>query len=453
MSDANNLKDLLAKGAKLYGAGQSAAAAEVYRQALKAAPGDPTVRLRLALAIWHGENRGEEALDEVRALAATYPQASVHGAEALILNSMGRFGEAAGAARRAVTADPRHTSAWRDLATAAPETQAATLDAELEALLAAPDLTATQRRDLHAARATVLHKAGDEDRAFTQTECANGYAPRRWDVDREAGMIAGLRRAFTADLMASRFAAGPSDRRMVFILGMPRSGTTLLERMLTAHPAIASAGETPIVGNLWTQYRRQAGDAALTGEHLSAMGRAYMQGIAQRSPAKAARVIDKMPANYLYLPLIRLMLPDATVIHMRRHPLDTCLSCYEASFAFGLDYATGQVSLGAAYRMYADLMAHWTGPVGVAVREVRYEALVAEPEAVLRPLLAAIGLDWDPACLTPADGGIIKTASSVTARGRVSTASVGRWHRFADRLQPLIEVLGGLDAVKRMDGR
>ena len=456
MKSTDDLQALLTKGAKLYGAGQTAAAAAVYRKAREIAPQDPTVRLRLALAIWHGENRAEEALAEIQSLAETYPQASVLGAAALILNSLGRFAEAAVAARQAVEADPAYSSAWRDLATATPADGAVELDAEIAERLRDTDLSSGQRRDMHSARAAALRKLDRQEDALTQTECAHGYAQRRWDADRERKGISDLRETFTPDVMQRLFAQGPSDRRMIFIMGMPRSGTTLLERMLVAHPGITSAGETTIVGNLWNQYRKQKTQSpsqrgkALTPQLLRAMADALLRGIAQRT-GPSARVIDKMPANYLYLPLIRLMLPGATVLHMRRHPLDTCLSCYEASFTFGLDYATSQVSLGNAYRHYAEVMAHWTGPVGISVHEVRYERLVTEPEQVLRPVLAAIGLDWDPACLAPADGGVIKTASSVQARGGLSTGSVGRWRAFEHRLQPLIETLGGLPAIEALD--
>lgn len=458
MQANQTLDDLLAKGAELYGAGQSGAAAQVYRQAMAMAPENPTLRLRYALAIWHGENRAEEALAEIEALEAAYPQAAVHGAAALILNSLGRFRDGAAAARRAVTADPAHTTSWLDLATAVEAGEAGPLIAELTSLLQGGDATRAMRRDLHFAMALALRKAGRVDAAFTHMECGNGFSPQRWDHDRERDIMAGLRAVFTPDLMERLGGAGHPDRRMIFIVGMPRSGTTLVERMLSAHPEVRSVGETPIVGNLYGQFEAQAGKTvektrnALQPAALQAIGRALVDGMGGRlggaSPAQTpARIIDKMPANYLFLPLIALALPQARIVHLRRHPLDTCLSCYEASFSFGLDFAANQVSLGAAYRQYAAITDAWARLPGVRIHDLFYARLTEDPEAEMRALLDHCGLAWDERCLAPAEGGPIKTASVAQARGAVSTGSVGRWRRFESRLQPLIEALGGMDWI------
>ena len=445
------MQELLKRGAELYGRGQSAAAAEIYRKALSLAPRDPTVRLRHALAIWHGENRTEEALQEIADLTKSYPQASVFAAQALVLNSIGRFAEGAGAARKAVSADPLHTTSWLDLATATPSGGAQALALEIDGVLARPDLGRAKRRDLHFARAVCLRKLGDLHEAFTETECANGFETSRWDFDRERQFHGLLREVFTPALIERLRDAGHPDDRMVFVMGMPRSGTTLLEQMLTAHPRIDSVGETPIVGNLFQQLQQGARSdstaiaKALNRDLLGRIAEALLKGIAARAGgAKAGRIIDKMPANTLFMPFIALLLPNAKIIHLRRHPLDTCLSCYEASFAFGLDYASHQVSLGAAYRHYADLTDHWTALLGGRVLDIRYEHLVDRPEQTLRRALDHCGLMWDPACLAPKPGGLIKTASVAQARGTLSAASVGRWRPLEARLQPLIRAMGGM---------
>ena len=440
------------QGAKLYAAGQSAAAACLYRQAQQIAPQDPTVRLRLALAIWHGENRGEEALSEVRELASEHPQPQVLGAEAMILNSLGRFEEAADVARRALDMDPANPGAWVDLAAAAPADQASDLAQELSGVLD-PKLRDPARRQLHLAHARLLRKSGEYDAAFDAMTASNALAPSRSQSDQEKAHRELLANIFTPDLMRRLAGEGLADGRMVFIIGMPRSGTTLLERLLTAHPQVATAGETTLVGTLFGQFTSQVGkdpvalQNALDGPTLRAMATAYLQGLAVRVRGQSDRVIDKMPANYLYAPLIRLMFPRAAILHMRRHPLDTCLSCWEAGFSFGLDYAARFDSLGTAYRAYADTVGRWFDLTGLRMQDVCYEDLVAAPEPVMRDVLMACGLPWDPACLSPATGGQIKTASVVQARGGVSTNSVGRWERYRDRLQPLIAALGGMDWI------
>ena len=455
-TDDPGVPALLEQGAALYASGQSAAAARVYRRALSMAPDDPTVRLRLALAIWHGENRTEEALAEVRDLSLRYPQAGVLGAEAMILNSMGQYADAARAARRALAADPVHAEAWVHLATAIPAAEAeAALPGLDRALAAAP---AAARRQLLLARARLLKKAGRRDEAFDAMAASNAEAPARWDEGRERAIARQLAATFTPDLVARAGGQGHDDARMVFIVGMPRSGTTLMERLLCAHPAVATVGETPLIGSLFGQLQAQVGRdpaqvaAALTPATLRAMGDAYLLGIATRlREPGAGRVIDKMPANYLFVPLIRLVFPQATIVHMRRHPLDTCLSCWEAGFSFGLDYAARFATLGAAYRLYAATMAGWRDLPGIGLEEVRYERLVEAPEPVMRSVLDGVGLPWDPACLTPAKGGQITTASVGQARQPIGSASVGRWRRHADRLQPLVEALGGTDWIEAQE--
>ncbi len=447
------LDEMLAEGARLYGAGQSAAAAAVYRRARELAPEDPTVRLRLALSIWHGENRGEEALQQVRVLAADYPQAPVFGAEATILTSLGRFDEAAAAARRAVAVDPEQGGAWVDLASAVGSPEAPGVLAELEAVIDTRTPTPPVLRQMHLARARLLRTLGREEAAFDAMAASNAEAPEQWQEAGERRFAERLRAVFSPDLMRRLAGTGHADGRMIFIVGMPRSGTTLLERLLAAHPDVASAGETALIGSLYSQLTSRTGNepkavaAALTPATLRAMGSAYLQGIAQRAEDRL-RVVDKMPANYLFAPLIRLMFPRAAILHISRHPLDTALSCWEAGFSFGLDYAARFSTLGAAYRLYAETAGAWSALPRVGLSPIRYEDLVSETGQAMADVLAACRLPWNPVCLTPAPGGQIKTASITQARAPVSDRSIGRWRRHADRLAPLIAAMGGMGWVE-----
>ncbi|MEM7056574.1 MAG: sulfotransferase [Pseudomonadota bacterium] len=456
MTENAQLQDLLDQGAKLYGAGHTAAAAKIYRRALKIAPKDPTVRLRHATAIWHGENRAEEALAEIRDLCRAYPQAVLYATEGMILSSLGRFAEAAVAARAALKADPSHSSAWLDLATAVEVDDAPAAIDELRVVLSDPQATPKMRRDMHFALARLLRKTGDQDAAFAQTVAANNLVDQTWSAKTELGFRIELRAIFTPDLIQQRHGEGLLDDRMVFIVGMPRSGTTILERMLLAHPDVGSAGETTAVGRTFLQLRDQVGGTIdgvrknLSPGNLQAMAKAVLNDVEARlGAARPKRIIDKMPANYLFVPLIGLTLPNARIIHMQRHPLDTGLSCFEAHFAFGLDYAARLDSLGEAYRMYADLMEDWRELPQPKIHRICYERLVADTEAEMRALLAHCGLPWDPACLHPSQSGAIKTASIDQARSDLNDRSVGRWRDHADRLSPLIDAMGGMDWVER----
>lgn len=454
MAEPQALQKLLDQGARLYGAAHTAAAAKIYRQALKIAPKDPTVRLRHATAIWHGENRAEEALAEVRDLRRAYPQAVLFATEGLILGSLGRFDEAAVAARAALKADPTHTSAWLDLSTAISAGDAPGAVGDLRAAMSDLKATPQMRRDMHFAMARLLRKTGDRDAAFAQTVLANDLVDQKWNTASEVAFRNELRQIFTPDLIEAQHGHGLPDDRMIFIVGMPRSGTTILERMLLAHPDVGSAGETTAAGRTFMRLREQVGGTVegvrknLTSGNLKAMAKAVLDDVEARLGAeRPKRIIDKMPANDLFVPLIGLMLPNARIIHMQRHPLDTGLSCYEAHFAFGLDYAAQLDSLGEAYRMNAELMQDWKALQKPAIHQVRYEHLVAEPETTLRALLEHCGVGWDPACLHPSQSGAIKTASVDQARSELNSRSVGRWRDYADKLDPMIKAMGGMDWV------
>ena len=303
--------DLLKRGGRLYADGNTTGAARLYAQALRLAPDDPTVRLRHATAIWHGEDRAEEALTEVRALAQAYPQAVVLATEALILSALGRFTEAATAARRALRADPEHSSAWLDLAGATPAVAAYPLIDELRAELQVPDGTPKRRRDLHFALAMMLRKAGEDAAAFTETVRANNLTPQRWNAKQEAAFQDQLRQTFTPGLMAAHEGQSDLGAEMIFVVGMPRSGTTLTERLVLSHPQVGSVGESKAIGNLFNQLRhacQRSPDAvreALKLQMLGQIGRAYLQAMHSRVRGTPDRIIDKMPANTLFLPFIR----------------------------------------------------------------------------------------------------------------------------------------------------
>ena len=227
----------------------------------------------------------------------------------------------------------------------------------------------------------------------------------------------------------------------VFIVGMPRSGTTLIEQILSSHPAVAGAGELPFWQNqlaAWPLSRDGLPDAAAlwkaTGEYL-----AILRGFS----ASALRVTNKQPQNFELLWLIHLAFPEARIIHCRRNPVDTCLSIYFSSFSSQQDYAFDRGDLVFQYRQYERLMEHWRRVLPHdRFTEIDYEMLVADREAQTRKLLSFLGLDWDDACLAPEQNQRpVKTASVWQTRQPVYTTSVGRWRNYEPRLQELRELL------------
>lgn len=322
------------------------------------------------------------------------------------------------------------------------------------AALAALDPAALGERRaayLHFARAKAAADLGDPDGAFGHLARGNALLRGRLvhDPDHYDRLAERVRAVFTPEL------AGPPRRverdaaRPVFVVGMPRSGSTLVERILAGHRSVRSAGEAdafraalegcaPSPAAAYPEIAARLGAA-----DLRRLGERY-RALLPRMPAGAAAVVDKTLVNVWYLGLIRLALPEARFIHVRRDPVDAGLSCFEQLFNADQPFAYDLAEIGRYSRSVSDVMAHWRAVLPeAALLEIAYEDLVADPERGARRLLAHAGLDWDPACLDLGRaGGRVGTASVAQVRRPVSTGSVGRWRAYARHLGPLLDALG-----------
>ena len=263
--------------------------------------------------------------------------------------------------------------------------------------------------------------------------------------------------------MPSSIASPVAGPRPVFVVGMPRSGTTLVETILSRHPEVLAGGEMPHIGDVeaallnWT--REELGYKGGANGMLEQVPRDYFS---RNAEAVAARVrglargrsfsvfTDKLPENTQRLGLISLLFPDARIIYVRRHPLDCCISNLFLHFQRGSGYAFSQTLLGERYRQVAETMDLWKTTLGLPILEVSYEALVGDPEPLIRRMIAFAGLDWDEACLTPHKSArSIGTANQFQVRQPINTGSVGRWRHYEAWIEPLIAALGGPDAIHR----
>jgi len=245
----------------------------------------------------------------------------------------------------------------------------------------------------------------------------------------------------------SRLASGsPSglpagSERAVFIVGMLRSGTTLAEQILAAHPQVFGAGELPFWGAAAEAVRSEPDDAGRQ-RRLECHAVTYLDSLASLAPG-AVRVVDKMPGNFLSLGLIHAALPNARVIHLRRHPFDTCLSIYFQHLETALSYTNDLGDLARYYSDYARVMEHWHSifPSGV-ILDVPYEALVQDPESWSRRMIEHIGLPWDRCCLDfHSSPRTVITASKWQVRQPITTAAIGRWRNYQSHLGPLVGLL------------
>ncbi|MGR8921441.1 MAG: tetratricopeptide repeat-containing sulfotransferase family protein [Gammaproteobacteria bacterium] len=354
---------------------------------------------------------------------------------------------------RAVDADPACGEAWLNLAELTVERfedRAAGLAGRVESALAA--LPAEQgRAELEFADGRLLDRAGDYARAFAAFARAN--AERRAQVDFDAGaqgrFIDGLVEFFSAARMAQALPGASDSERPVFIVGMPRSGTSLVEQILASHPEVHGGGELTYFPQLVTALPRRLGTRQpfprCVAGHEAALGGIageYLALLAARD-ADAARVTDKMPYNFLYLGLIALLFPRARVVHCRRDPMATCFSLYTHDLAGAHPYSYDLGDLAAAYRGYDRLMAHWRDALPLTMLEVDYETLVGDVAGGAREMVNFLGLEWHEACLEfHHNRRPVATASQWQVRRPAYTTSRAHWEHYTPYLAPLAEGLG-----------
>ena len=326
----------------------------------------------------------------------------------------------------------------------------------IAALAQAPDTSPSDASVLHFALALLHEKRGAYDEAFASYSQGNALqrrslqkAGRAFDPREHGEAIDRMIATFTPALLERLKACGADTELPVFIVGMPRSGTTLVEQILSRHPLVFGAGELHEVPRLVEELPARLHAKELYPECIErldppaarAMTSDYLARLWRRG-GRAARVIDKQGLNYFHLGLLAALFPRARVIHCRRDPRDVCLSCYFQQFR-EVNFAWDLGDLGRYYRQYERLMDHWRAVLPVRPLEIVYEELVANPEAVSRQLVAYCGLDWDDRCLAFHESPrAVQTMSKLQVRQPIFTTSVGRWRRYEAHLGPLLEALG-----------
>ncbi len=322
-------------------------------------------------------------------------------------------------------------------------------------------LTPAEQIDLNFALAKAYEDSADCERSFRALVAGNALKRKGvvYHEDATLRVFKRLIKTFTADAMRLSPEAGEPSEAPVFIFGMPRSGSTLVEQILSSHPRVFALGEVDDFENALTGLRDSAGNAlqfpemfgAPPAELLRRLGVSYLQSVGAAG-LPADRFTDKRPGNFLYAGLIHLALPKARMIHTRRDPIDTCWSCFSQRFADSgsLPCAYDLGELGRYYRSYEALMAHWRGVLPKDVMlEVQYEDVVEDIEAQTRRILAHCGLAWDPRCLDfHRSERQVRTVSVAQVRQPIYKSAVGRWRRFEPFLGPLLrELADGVSAT------
>jgi tetratricopeptide (TPR) repeat protein len=306
---------------------------------------------------------------------------------------------------------------------------------------------------LHFALGKAFMDIGDSDQAFAHLHAGNRMKREtiQYDPATTSAWMARVAEVFSPALLARLGGQGAAGEMPVFVLGMPRSGTTLVEQILASHPAISGAGELGHIQNIAggiSGFPEAAG--WLTAAALGALGQSYLAQLGGLARGRRF-LVDKMPVNFVYAGLIRLILPGARLIHCRRDPVDTCLSCYTKLFSAEQPFSYDLGELGRFYGDYRRLMAHWRDCLpSTHFLEVDYEAVVADAEGETRRMLTFLGLDWDERCGRFYETSrTVRTASLNQVRRPVYASSAGRWRAHARHLGVLLEVLGGAEQTIR----
>lgn len=444
---------IIEAGNAAYRAGRYLQAIEFGRQAVALDPGNP----------WAHNLRGAACAEEMefaearRAFAAAVVAgpdiaiSRVNHSYALILD--GAFAEAEAELMTALTLDPASGPAFLNLSWIHKASLGDPLIARLETL----------RRRTQDVQARILYAfslgkfyddVGDYDRAFACFREGNDLSSVHCDIAAHARLAKAIQRSFSGAFMQEIKKAGFPGDKAVFIIGMPRSGSSLLEDRLAQHPLIGALGERPDVNrivNLITANHPEGKRypdwvPELPMSAFARFGRHYAETMESKSPG-AARFIDKNLLNFRFLGLIKGMLTNATILHCRRNPIDTCLSCYFQFLRPQHDYKFDLEALGRYYRLYAELVSHWADVIG-GIHLFEYEKFIADPEREYARALAALGLDA-PSAERPAAARSIQTSSAYQVRQPITRGSVSRWRNYEKHLQPLIDALGDLATTSR----
>jgi tetratricopeptide (TPR) repeat protein len=451
------------RGLVLSDLGELEAAAAAYREALRLEPDlvPALSHLGILLEELSQPEEGQRLLERALDLGAGQPQVHVH--YGLSLANQGRLPEARAQFLQALAGDPDCAAALFFLARDGTHSFTDADLGRMRDLLRRDTLRPRDRINLHFALAHVLDRAGNFDEAFRH--CDQGNAHKRdllrlqgnaFQPDAHARLVARLIDAFPPGHFERTRSFGSASDLPVFIVGMPRSGTSLVEQILASHPAVFGAGEIRALGRFIAELPAALSSPAEYPECLAGLGPATSRLLAQRYVdglrrlgGEKLRVTDKTPTNFHHLGLIATFLPGARIIHCRRDPRDTCWSCYFQNFR-EVPFACDLALLGAYYREYDRLLGHWKEVLPVPILEVRYEELVEDPGRVSRAILAHCGLPWDDACARFYETRrLVRTASNLQVRRPVYKGSVGYWKNYAAHLGPLLQALTGLGEGRR----
>ena len=431
--------------------GKAREAEDSYRKAIAINPDLAETRCHLGFLL-ASEGRTREALDCFNTNLGLYPghESSIAG-KAVALEKLGKIEDAHTALESAAigtTSNPDLMLAYCTIMLRRNEAAGAIKQAER--LLSKGNIPLKGIADLNFVLGNLNEKDGNYSRAFQYFAAANRASPCTYSHEKHVRYINSIISSTGKEALAKVSGARHTFREVVFIVGMPRSGTSLVEQILASHPDVFGAGELRYLGDIAASFspplmkgsNYPASLSSLSQSDVDALARRYTKPV-ERLAGESRLITDKMPHNFLYLALISILFPNAKVIHVKRHPLDNCLSLYFHGFNPMHAYTTDMNLLGRYYREYQRLMTHWQYSLNIPMLEIHYEDIVNDQESATRQLLDFCQLDWSDDCLKFYDNRrFVKTPSYDQVRQPIYTSSVNRWENYRKFIAPLENALG-----------
>jgi Flp pilus assembly protein TadD/LPS sulfotransferase NodH len=419
----------------------------LYRRALALNPDAAFAAYNLAQALNENSSFDEALLLYRRTITLDSRHYPARHKLGVLLEQRGEFGEAIEEYLAVLRLEPRHVSSLANLIAIRDYMPEASMVRQAEEAVTARDATDEDRIKLHRGLGKHYERAADYERAFGHFASAKRLLKRTraaFDIGAVVKATDRIIQAFRRELFAEDRAPISDSHRPVFIVGLPRSGTTLTEQILASHARVFGAGELQDIPRAVKMLRPDYPEcvALMDPDALNEIANDYLAALDSLAGPEALRVTDKMPLNSLHLGLIARLFPESHIVYCRRDPLDIAISCFVELFDLEHDYTTTLEDFGRYFLEHERLMAHWRAVLPLRIHEVCYEALVADPEAISRALIAYCGLDWDPACLDfHKTERTVQTPSRWQVRQPLYQTSVGRWRRYLPHMTPLVQFL------------
>ena len=437
-------------GNALRSLGRQTEAIKHYEQAISLKPDFAMAQYNLGIAL-DELGRPEDAIScYERAVAIKADYAEAYNNLGNALDELGRQEEAISQYKQAIAIKPDYAEAHRNLSTKKPEQEQLPV---IEKLLERPSLSETDAIHCHFALGNIYNDIKSFNKAFEHYEKANTLKRKTivYDSREYSAYVDRLIEAYSTDYFQKFSASGSDSELPVFIVGMPRSGTTLVEQIVSSHPQVHGAGELASIGRIEKAIAQQLKASNPYPECMSESdesitlkySKQYLEEL-RNYAHDAERITDKMPANFTKIGLIKTLFPKARIIHCQRNALDTCTSNYLNYFAIGNLYSFDLHELGQYYLDYERLMAHWSKYFPVDILTVQYEELIGDQEKISRQLIEHICLEWDDRCMDyHLNKRAVNTFSSMQVRQPIYSDSINRWKHYEEGLAPLIATLQG----------